>query len=52
LLLIPAAETTFVDKLRQFLLHHLLDLGDRFIQAFLCRAGDMEIQRRVLRMAG
>jgi hypothetical protein len=27
LFLIPAAETAFIDELRQLLLHHLLDLG-------------------------
>lgn len=48
LLLIPAAETAFVDKLRQLLLHHLLDLGYSLVQAFFGRACNMEIQGRVL----
>jgi hypothetical protein len=48
LLLVPTTEASLVDKLGQLLLHHLVDLGDGFIQTFLCRAGYMEIQRRVL----
>jgi hypothetical protein len=49
LLLIPAAEAALIDKLGQFLLHHLLDLGNGLIQALFCRAGNVEIQGRVLR---
>jgi hypothetical protein len=48
LLLIPAPEPAFVDKLRELLLHQFLNLGNSLLQAFLGRAGDMEIQRRVL----
>ncbi len=48
LLLVPTTKASLVDKLGQLLLHHLIDLGDSFIQAFLCRASYMEIKRRVL----
>lgn len=43
LLLIAAAESSFVNQVRQFLLHHLLNLLDRSVQASLRGAGDMEI---------
>lgn len=48
LFLLSATEASLVNKLGQFLLHELLNLGNSLLQAFLCRAGNVEIQRRVL----
>lgn len=50
LFLIPTAEATLVNELRELLFHQLFNLGDGFIQALLCRAGNMKIQRGILQM--
>jgi hypothetical protein len=47
-LLFTAAEAAFVDQLGQFLLHQLLNHGDSLLEAFFRRAGNVEIQRRIL----
>ena len=43
-----ATETAFVNQVGQFLLHHLFDLLDSLLEAFLGSAGDVEVQGRVL----
>lgn len=45
-----AAKTTLVDKVRELLLHEFVDLTNRFLEAFLCCARNVEVQRRVLRI--
>lgn len=50
LLLIPAAETTLIDEIRQLLLHKLLNFCNRLFQPGLAGASDVEVQRRVLRI--
>lgn len=45
---LPAAEATFVYKVRKVFLHHLFDHFYSLVQAFLGGAGNAEIQRRVL----
>lgn len=35
LLLLSAAETALINKLRELLLHHLFDLGNGLLEAFL-----------------
>jgi hypothetical protein len=46
--LVSATEAALVDELGEFLFHHLLDLRDSFVQTFLCGAGYVQVQRRVL----
>jgi hypothetical protein len=48
LFLSGATETTFVDQVRKFLLHHFFDFLDSCLQAFLGNAGDVEVERWVL----
>jgi len=49
LFLFPAAKTTFVNELGQFLLHQLFNLCNGLIQTFFCRASNMEIERWILK---
>jgi hypothetical protein len=48
LFLSGAAESTFVDQIREFLLHHLFDFLNSSLQTFLRDAGNVEVKRRVL----
>jgi hypothetical protein len=48
LFLSRATETTFVDQIRKFLLHHLLDFLDSCLQTFLRDACNVEVERWVL----
>jgi hypothetical protein len=48
LLLVSTTEAPFINQLGKLLLHHLLDLGDGFLQAFLGRACHMQVKGRVL----
>ena len=48
LLLISTAETPLINKLGEFLLHQLLDLGDGLFEALLAGACHVQVQRRVL----
>ena len=38
------SKATFIDKIRQFLFHELLDLVEGRIQAFFAGAGDVEVE--------
>ena len=49
LFLSRATEATFVDQIREFLLHHLFDLLNSLFKAFLGSAGDVEVEGWVLR---
>ena len=48
LFLSRATEATFVDQIREFLLHHLFNFLDSCLQTFLRDAGNVEVKRRVL----
>jgi len=48
LLLVAASEPTLVDELGELLLHELVDLGHGLVEALLARAGDVEVQWRIL----
>lgn len=43
-----ATESAFVNQVGKLLLHHLFDLLNGEFEAFLRRAGDVKIERRVL----
>lgn len=42
------AESSLIDQIGKLLLHELIDQGDSFLEAFLVRARDVKIKRRVL----
>ena len=48
LFLSRATEATFVDQIREFLLHHLFNFLDSCLQTFLRDTGNVEVKRRVL----
>jgi hypothetical protein len=41
-------ESPFINQIGQFLPHKLFDFGDGFLEPDFGRAGDVEVERRIL----
>ena len=45
---LSSSKPSFINQIRQFLLHELLDLQDRLFKATFSRTRNMKVERRIL----